>query len=450
MKILLIQSCLESQDDTPVLPIGLCYISSALKEQGHDVRLYDPNVSDDDVSTELTGQLGESVWDVVGISLRNIDNNLMKNPICYYATLGHLLKQIHQAAPQAKLMIGGAGFSIFPDIIMKRHPLLDYGVYQEGQETVCQLMENLDQPEKVRGVYYRTGGKVVFSGKREHPDLNRMPPSLWQQVDVKKYLKYPVSIGIVSKTGCIFNCAYCTYPRLNGKHFSVRSPKRIVDEIEYLVSTYGLKEFFFVDAMFNYPVDHASDILKEIIRRKLKVKWGAYFIERYFTEEFMELAMAAGCNCFSFSPDAIHDASMKALGKMNTQKDLYRTFVMIKNRDGARGAYSFFINPPAQDFAGFCSLLIFYFKTRILNRKSFMACSFWYPRIYPHTPLHQYAVKTSGFPEKPEALLPEDSEGLAHLFWVNPANFYINIFYKFVVTPKSVLRNWIERFCKRK
>lgn len=400
MKILLIQSYLESKEDTPVVPIGLCYISSALKEQGHEVTIYDPNVAEGDFSGELDDLLGEVAWDVVGISLRNIDNNFMKNPVCYYAGLGPLLAQVHERASRARVMIGGAGFSIFPDTIMKRHPLIDYGVYQEGQETVCELMENLDQPSRVTGVYYRSGREVMFSGKREHPDLNRMPLSIWQQVDVKKYLQYSFSIGIVSKTGCIFNCAYCTYPRLNGRHFSVRSPQRITDEIEYLVKTYGMKEFFFVDSMFNYPLDHASEVLREMIRRNLKVKWGAYFIERYFTEEFMELAMAAGCDYFSFSPDAIHDASMKALGKMNTRKDLDRTFEMIKKREGAKGAYSFFMNPPEQDFAGFCSLLLFYVKTRILNRKSFKTCSFWYPRIYPHTPLHQYAVKNFGIPRK--------------------------------------------------
>jgi len=328
---------------------------------------------------------------------------------------------------------------------MKRHKWLDYGIYQEGHETVCDLMDHLDAPENVKGVYYRRGKEVFFTGKRKHPDLNNVPPALWQQVDIKKYLKYKYSVGIISKTGCIFNCSYCTYPQLNGRRFSVRSSKLIVDEIETLINEHGLDSFFFVDSMFNYPVDHASEVCREMIRRKIKVNWTAYFIERYFTEEFMELALKSGCDCFSFSPDGIHKPSMKALGKMNTEQDLYKTYKLIKNRKGATGSYSFFINPPAQDFMGFCKLLLFYFKTRILNRKSFVACSLWYPRVYPYTALHKHTIKVSQFPENPEDLLPIDPDKLSELFWVNPLNQYINLFYKFIVTPKALLRNFIGR-----
>jgi radical SAM superfamily enzyme YgiQ (UPF0313 family) len=444
MKILLIQSKLESED-IPIIPNGLCYISSILKNQGHEVNIYDPNVSKNDYTHELTEIINKNKCDMVGISLRNIDNNLMNKPIYYYSRLKPLLELIHQLLPDAKIMIGGAGFSIFAETIMKRHPLIDYGIYLEGYETVCELMENLDTPEKVKGIYYRKENDIFFNGKRERPDLNKLPAAPWQQIDIKKYLKYKFAVGIVSKTGCIFNCSYCTYPKLDGKKFSIRSPKLIVDEIETLTKDHGLKNFFFVDSMFNYPVDHASDVCKEIIKRNINVKWTAYFIEKYFTKDFMELALKAGCECFSFSPDGIHDSSMKALGKINSEKDLYKTYELIKNQEGAKGGYSFFINPPAQDFIGFCKLLSFYFKTRILNRKSFVACSVWYPRVYPHTALHKHAIKVSGFQKNPEDLLPVDPDRFLSLFWVNSSNNYINIFYKFVVTPKAILRNLIEK-----
>lgn len=444
MKILLIQSKLE-KEDIPIIPIGLCCIASTLKKQGHEVYIHDPNVSDKDFHSELGGLLSNHTYDLVGISVRNIDNNLMNKPVNYYGNLKSLLKIVKKNAPEAKLMIGGSGFSIFAETIMQRHNLIDYGVYQEGYETVCDLMDNLENPEKVKGIYYRQDNEVLFTGKRQRPNLDNLPEDIWEQIEIKKYLKYKFAVGVISKTGCLFNCSYCTYPVLTGKKFSIRSPKLIADEIEKLVTKYGVKDFFFVDSMFNYPLDHASEVCREIIKRKIKVKWQAYFIEKYFTEEFMELALESGCECFSFSPDGIHTPSMKGLGKMNSEQDLYNTYHLIKNRKGATGGYSFFINPPGMDFDGFCKLLIFFFKTRILNRKSFTACSVWYPRVYPNTALHDHAIKVSGFSTREEDLLPMDSEGLRHLFWVNPENFYINLFYKFIVTPKSILRGWLGK-----
>lgn len=443
MRILLIQSALR-KEDLPIFPLGLCYIASALSEDGHDVEIYDPNVSENNLWEELTRILKKKRYDVVGISVRNIDNNIMYNLCYYYEGLRPTLALIHKTLPHAKIMIGGPGYSIFAETIMKKNPLLDYGIYQEGTESVVELLNNLNTPEEVKGIYFRKGDNVYFSGPHERPDLNCLPAMPWDKVDIKKYLKYPTSVGIISKSGCVFNCSYCTYPTLSGKKLSFRSPELIVDDIEYLVNKHGLKDFFIVDSIFNFPLKHAYAVCEEIIRRNINVKWVAYFDVKYLNQEFVKLAVKAGCLGFSFSPDGIHGPTMKSLGKNISEQDLYRSYELIKKVDGATASYSFFLNPPRQDFTGFIKLLTFYFKTRVLNRNKFGACSVWYPRVYPNTPLHKYAIESGNFPENAEDLLPENCDGLYKLFWVNPSNKYLNVLYRLVISRKDIVRKFIE------
>ncbi len=443
MKVLLIQSNLEKTRPV-IVPIGLCYIATVLKNKGIDVDIYDPNLSEKDIFEEIDDVLSLKNYDFIGVSVRNIDNNEMRDPRYYYAELRKLLDKIHEHLPDAKIMIGGTGFSIFAEIIMKRHPLLDYGVYLEGMETIDDLFDNLDHPEKVKGLYYRKDGKIVFTGHREYQDLDNLPSDPWQQVEMEDYSKYPFPVGIISKMGCVFECSHCVYPQLSGRHFSVRSPKLIVDDVELLVSKYGIRQIHFIASIFNYPVKHAIEVCREIIKRGIKIEWGSYFLGKYFTEEFMKIGIESGCSNFTFSPDGIDDATMCALGKVNREEDLHRVVKMIVRCDGARATFSFFLNPPKQSFSGFLKLLKFYINTRLLHPRKFRSVSLWYPRVYPKTPLHDYVTKTGGFLRSVEELLPEDSEGFRRVFWVNSENRYLNFLYNFVVV-RGIIKRYIRK-----
>lgn len=432
MKILLIQFQHETIRD-PAVPIGLCYIAAVLKDNGHEVRIYDPNITPVPLLEALPGELGKDAYDFVGISLRNIDNNEMHRPFYYYLELPTLLECIKSCLPDVKIMIGGTGFSIFSETIMNRHKQLDFGFYLEAVESIVEFFDDIDHPEKVRGLYYRKNGEVKFTGRREYSDLNKLPSDPWRHVNVDDYRNLLGGVGVVSKTGCIFRCAYCTYPQLSGSKFSYRSAEKIVDDIELLVNKYKIESVQFIDSIFNYPEKHALDVCNEIIRRGIKIIWSAYFVEKFFTKELCEAAVKSGCFNFSFSPDGIDDATMKSLGKISREKDLLRSVEIIKEVPGAHATYGFFMNAPEQSFGGFIKLIKFFIKTKLLHGSKFLSISAWYPRIYPGTALHDYLVKTYNFPAETDKLLPLNIADLRELFWINPENAYINYFFGLVV-----------------
>ncbi|MBI4949193.1 MAG: cobalamin B12-binding domain-containing protein, partial [Deltaproteobacteria bacterium] len=130
MKILFIQSYLGRKEPS-VMPLGILMVATMLKD--HEVAVYDPNISNDPYGG-LKKKLAEFRPDVVGISIRNIDNQQGVDFFYYFNTLRPTLAIIKETAPKARVMAGGAGFSIFAKIIMERVSDIDYGVYLEGEE----------------------------------------------------------------------------------------------------------------------------------------------------------------------------------------------------------------------------------------------------------------------------------------------------------------------------
>lgn len=397
------------------MPLGILMVATMLKD--HEVAVYDPNISDDPYGG-LKKKLSEFRPDVVGISIRNIDNQQGVDFFYYYKTLRPTLAIIKETAPAARVMAGGAGFSIFAKTIMERVSEIDYGVYLEGEGAVPELLRNLDSPEKVKGIYYRKNGKVMFTGVRSLPDFERLPFARKDLVDLKKY-SGKGGIGIQTKRGCAYRCTYCTYPYLNGSKLRMRTPENVVDEIEDLVRR-GITHFMFSDALFTIPLSHAEAICREILRRKLKVEWFAWAEPKLITREFLELARDAGCVYIAYSTDALSSGTLKVLGKNFTEADVVKVYNLAKEVDGIKTGFCFFVGAPEETVAGLFKMVVFFIKGNIvlrLKRKGGIGLN-WI-RIEPETGVYNYAV-SKGVIKKDADLLPEGDVKEADLFYVHP------------------------------
>lgn len=399
-----------------IYPIGLCYISTALK--GHDVQVIDLNMYPSPLD-ELKRQIIHFAPRIVGISLRNIDTTQKRDPFYYFKTFQHTIHFIKDIRPSIKILVGGSGFSMFASEIMKRIPQIDFGVYQEGEESTRELIENLENPESVKGIYFRKGDRVEFTGHRPLPDMECLPIPRRQFIKPEDY-DDPIytNIGIQTKRGCTLRCAYCSYPQINGRHVRVRSTRQVCDEIESLGRKHGIRRFMFVDSVFNVPDSHAEEICKEIIRRDLDVEWSAFFNIGGFSKRLLKLAMRAGCRNFSFSPDAVTDKSLQALGKGITEKDISRVVRMLVKTDAVRVEFHLFCTPPGQTFKGVLKTLLFLFKVNILFRGRGVVHLGWI-RIEPRTEIYELA-KSEGIVSEQTDLLPETQEGLRELFYSCP------------------------------
>ena len=152
----------------PVYPLGLDYVAGAIAEN-HQVQIMDMNSLGgyDSLAAAIKGFSP----DVIGLSLRNIDNTDTTDPrgfIGQYRTIVDVIRK-HS---DARLIIGGSGFTIFPEETMRALEA-DYGVIGEGERLALLLnaIENRKDTVTIPGVITLTAPKSLPEalGGQDHP-----------------------------------------------------------------------------------------------------------------------------------------------------------------------------------------------------------------------------------------------------------------------------------------
>ena len=431
-RVLLIQAYQGRFDPRgPVFPLGLCYIATVLSQKGHDVQIYDPNTVEHPYRN-LEKILLEFQPDVVGLGIRNIDSLDKRDIFYHYKTVQPTLQLIKKAVPKSMIIAGGSGFSMFAEKIMQRNPEIDIGVYLEGEESIAELMDYFDTPELVKGLFISRGEKVFFTGERPLPDINTLPIPHRDYLDLSHYTFPICNMGIQTKRGCLLTCAYCSYPFLNGRRVRLRSPDKVVDEIAYLANDCGIREFMFVDGVFNIPEEHARKICKLIIKRNMDVRWAAWCHLKGITDDFISLAKEAGMRRMTLSPDAVTDQALKALKKGICKKDIDKGVKLLQKHIDLHISFGFFGISPGQTFMGVLQTIYYYFRINLSFVRRGGGVSISWIRIEPHTGVEIIALE-EGFIHKDTDLLPEKEKDLYKLFYTIPRLRLMEYFVTFVL-----------------
>lgn len=416
MRILLVQA-FTALDLELVYPIGLSYLAAHLPER-HHVEIFDVNLHREaaDPYAVLAQKVREFRPDVVGISLRNIKVATPGVHSDDFEPQQRTVRIIRQEAPKAKIVAGGTAFSLYSELFMQKLPELDFGLWGEGEERFPLLIDNLDAPRKVPGLWFRHDGAPTYTGQPGKLDFAALKPYRKDLLPFAPYAESSfVSIGLQSKRGCALHCVHCSDTYLLGNAVRRRTPQAVVDEMQELREQWGVKQMFFCDQIFNIPVEHSIAICKEIVDRKLDIRWSAWFNEKAVTlpDELLRWLKAAGCGLLSFSPDHVDDRMLKNLDKNFRYKDLVYTYQAAKKYD-MDVEYSFFLNAPGEDWRSLFSILKFVADAKLHcgpNFRLFTLLMMQPIRIYPHSRLHELAVETG--------LIDHDADLIEGKFW-NP------------------------------
>ena len=416
MKVFLVQAYLGGTE-VPVFPMGLSALAAFLNE--HEVRVFDPNV-ESDYPGSFARALDEFKPDVIGISLRNIDSTNKRKVVFYYDYLKAMIDVIKASGSSATpLVVGGSGFSMFAERIMEDETRIDFGVYLEGEQTFAELLEHMDEPMSVRGIYYRDGAQIRFSGARMPAAMEELPAPCRSYAQPQRYTQFPESIGVETKRGCPLKCAYCTYGFLNGTRYRFRRPEAVVDEIEELVTRHGVSVFTFVDSTFNVPLEQATAICGELVQRNLGVTWSAWFHDAYMPLEFLELIRDAGCRKVILSPDGYCPSALQGLGKSQTHEDIIATYERLKTIPEFEVCYNFFKNPPGQTLAGFIGLVWFFIRAKLALRGR-IHFEFSSLRVEPNTRLRDIALEEGQLSAEDDLLYPQgySQKSTRYIEWI--------------------------------
>ncbi len=129
----------------------------------------------------------------------------------------------------------------------------------------------------------------------------------------------------------------------------MRTPKLVVNEMEYMYKNFGCRVFSFMDLAFPLIKDHAHELCNEIIDRGLakKINWVTECRVKPLDEDTLKLMKKAGCVRVCFGIESGNDNIIKNLKKNFTREDVKRA-VKIANRVGLEVDGMFMIGLPEE------------------------------------------------------------------------------------------------------
>jgi radical SAM superfamily enzyme YgiQ (UPF0313 family) len=330
-------------------PIGLLYLTGYLRANGFNPFLIDFNMIDG-IADFKAGHSDLPQPDLIGFSIRNIDSTQWKLEQYFLPDILRLIEQFRSLYPGTPIVLGGAGFSIEPLEIM-RLTRADFGVVGEGEGPLLELIKSLSSGWSytgIPGLVYKSGLDYKLNPPRQLDDssLASLPFQAIDAIDYQHYFKVGGMASVQTKRGCALNCSYCTCPTVEGRSFRFISPERVVDEIEFLVNQ-GYDYFHFTDSVFNFPKRHAINVCKEIIKRRIFIKWHAYTSPFKFDETLAELSLEAGCDGFLFGADSCSDVILKEYGKNFRQDDIYAASAICRKLD-IEHSFHILFGPPGE------------------------------------------------------------------------------------------------------
>ena len=172
MRTLLISANTETIN-MPALPIGLGCVADALEASGHQVAFLDL-MGVDHWQPLLKQTLARSMPDVIGISIRNIDDQVSDQPRFLLEEARHVVG-FCRAITEAPIVLGGAGYSIFPESVLD-YTRADMGIQGEGERAMVLLLDRLRSRRSlaaVPGLFIRGQGRQAPRLFERH--LDRLP-----------------------------------------------------------------------------------------------------------------------------------------------------------------------------------------------------------------------------------------------------------------------------------
>jgi radical SAM superfamily enzyme YgiQ (UPF0313 family) len=362
---------------SPVYPIALPRLAGVLISSGHEVAQFDVLVHDMEA---LEGMLKSFSPDVVALSIRNIDNVDAEHTRSYLPDYINFVTAVRNIMP-VPIVLGGSGFSIFPEELMDRLEA-NYGVVGPGEEALCHILNELDGSKNERN----ENRLLCYSSAdgRGNADFTTTP--LHQPELVEFYWRRGGIIGIQTKRGCVKRCSYCTYPSIDGINMHFASVLEVVDEIELLYRQMGISYFFFVDSVFNQKSEHELALAEEIIRRRLPIRWGAFFSPCGMERMYLETLKKSGLTHVEFGTEALSDTVLRSYNKGFTIEEVQEVSKVAVDLRLYTAHYLLFGGPDETPET---------VRETMLNATKFKGCVF-FPfvgvRIYPGTKLFARAL----------------------------------------------------------
>ncbi len=342
-------------------PLGILYIASMLRKEGHKVSLIDLTFKKDKNVLKKAAKSS----DLIGMSATSL----------IFENAKQTLKEIKKTNPKVLCFLGGSHATLSPEEALKEG--FDYAIIGEGETTTVKLANaiNKQMSEKgIDGLAFKKNNKIIINPKKTFiEDFNKLPFPARDLWNYNKYFKTGTSeIGIIATRGCPYNCLYCKpmVDKLFGNKIRKRSPKNVVEEIEQIAKDYkhlfklsnksekGLEKsktfqkrkvklWFKDDTLTLCGIDWFKEFKKELKERNLKIDWGCHTRVDNVNYELLKIMKECGLTHISFGVESGSQKILNYYRKGTTPEQAIKAFKACKKLGIQTFAY-FMIGAPIE------------------------------------------------------------------------------------------------------
>lgn len=271
MKVLLVQPFKDfglSGESYP--PIGLGYLATAIRKDGHNPVILDC-LKDDYDYPKFIAKVKELSPQVIGINLFSISVIFVKQ----------MIDLIKDQMPNVIVVLGGPHVSSLPEKVLTYFKKADFAIRGEGEVPLRKLLQTLKLGQtdfsSVPGLIYRQGEDIKINQAYFAANIEDYGFPAWDLIKPQEYFRYlslgPDSVPVFFSRGCPFSCTFCAAKVTSGQQLRRRGISHILEELKLLQSQYGIKRFVIEDEGFGVNKKFITDFCVSIKKGKIKAQF---------------------------------------------------------------------------------------------------------------------------------------------------------------------------------
>ena len=328
-------------------PSSLLYLGAVLQENAHEVRVIDfktcqrDNDPDDNFYQEkLISIIQQFLPDIIGFGSLFSGN---------FPDVLKLARVAKTNFPKIFNVIGGIHPTLYAQEILENCDSVDSIVLGEGEKTIIKIIDAMTGKGSfadIDGFAYKSNGKCIVNAKCTYiQDVDSIAFPAYELINLEDYyvdtskwhnpkgLPINTSLPVISSRSCPNRCSFCSMYQVMGPLWRARSPKNVVDEIEYLYKHYGHCHFSFMDDNFTFNKDRLLVICDEIIRRNLDIQFETPngISIKTLDQSMLDAMVNAGLTRISLAIESGSDFIRNKIMKKRLSKEkIYEVMAMVR------------------------------------------------------------------------------------------------------------------------
>lgn len=313
------------KDQQYPFPIGIAYVSGALKASGRSVLALNLNYKEGTIFDILKKAIVENDIDVVAVG----------GLTTQYPQIKEIVDCAKKIKPNIITWVGGGIITSDPEAAMEAIETADFGIIGEGEITICELAEALETSADlsgVDGIIYRKDNTWITTNQRaEIMDLDTIPFPDYDGFEFGELFKKQALdlYGFANKNtatvtfgrSCPFNCTFCFHP--SGSKYRQRSLDSVFSEIDMIIEKYPIQNLAITDELFSYKKEYLDEFCHRI--KKYNLKFFVALRVDMVTREMLVLLKNSGCVSVGVGLESADNRILKSMRKHTTVEQIENT-----------------------------------------------------------------------------------------------------------------------------